>query len=282
MLAVCTLLLLALVPIRHLNWLNWFGDLTHTVVAPASHPISAVAHWVVPTHMEDIVSGVGEEVLIEELERTRQAMLRMEMENQQLRRLVDDLQRGFSLQSSESVRPLARPVVGNPSDLSGGMLVVRAGSRDGVTTNTVATYDGMQLVGRVERVTSRICEIQPISARHAARLDAVVMLEPNGGAMLPCSLTPVGDGSLAGPVTEPDSAEGQIPLAVGQDVRLRVNDGSWPESSQMLLIGRIVEIAPAPDQPVRRYITVQPLVDLSRISRVVLRVPVDALREDAP
>lgn len=280
-LALCTLTLLALIPIRHLTWLNWFGELTHTVVAPASHPISAVAHWVVPPRV-DAISDDRQEVLAEELERTRQAMLRMEMENEQLRRLVEDLQRGFTIQGSESVRPLARPVVGNPSDLSGGMLIIRAGSSDGVTTNTVATYDGMQLVGRVERVTGRLCEIQPITARHAARLDAVVMLDPNGGAMLPCSLTPTGDGSLAGPVTEADSSEGQIPLAVGQDVRLRVTDGSWPESAQMLLIGRVVEISPAPNQPVRRQITVQPLVDLSRISKVVLRVPVDAPREGTP
>jgi len=280
-LAVCILILLALIPIRHLGWLNWFGELALTVVAPASHPISAVAHWVVPPRI-DAISDDREEVLAEELERTRQALLRMELENEQLRRLVEDLQRGFTLQGSESVRPLARPVVGNPSDLSGGMLVIRAGSGDGVTTNTVATYDGMQLVGRVERVTGRFCEIQPITARHAARLDAVVMLDPNGGTMLPCSLTPVGDGSLAGPVTEPDAPEGQIPLALGQDVRLRVTDGSWPESAQMLLIGRIVEIAPAPDQPVRRHITVQPLVDLNRISKVVLRVPVDSPREANP
>lgn len=279
--ALVILFLLALTPVRFVGWLEWFGELAHTLFAPASHPVSAAAHWVSPARVEAF-SDEGKEVLQEELERTRQAFLRLQLENDQLRRLVDDLQRGFSLQGSETVRPLARPVTGNPSDLSGGMLVIRAGSRDGVTANTVATYDGMQLVGRVQSVTGRFCEVQPITAQHAARLDAVVMLDADGTAMLPCSLTPTGEGTLSGPVTEPDSPSPDARLAVGQDVRLRVTDGSWPDSSQMLLIGRVTEITPAPDHPVRRHITVRPLVDLRRISRVVLRVPADTAGEDGP
>jgi cell shape-determining protein MreC len=279
--ALLVLCLLALTPVRLLGWVAWFSTLALTVIAPASHPVSAVAHWVAPPRI-DAISDERQEFLAEERERTRQAYLRLQIENDQLRRLVEDLQRGFALQGSESVRPLARPVVGNPSDLSGGMLVIRAGAGDGVTRNTVATYDGMQLVGRVQSVSSRFCEVQPITARHAGRLDAVVMLDPDGAAMLPASLTPTGDGTLAGPVTEPDDPTPDHPLEVGQDVRLRVSDGSWPDSSQMLLIGRVIEITPAPDQPVRRHITVEPLVDLRRISRVVLRVPVDAPSEDGP
>ncbi len=278
---IVTLTLLALTPIRFTGWINSFGNLAEMVFAPASHPVTILAHWVAPPR-KDALSDDREEVVRQELERTRQAFLRLQIENEQLRRLVEDLQRGFSLQGSSSVRPLARPVVGNPSDLSGGTLIVRAGKSDGVTTNTVATYDGMQLVGRVEKVTARFSEVKPITARHAGRLDAVVMIDANGEVMFPCSLTPDGKGALVGPVTVPDTPDPNAQLEVGQDVRLRFTDGSWPESSQMLLIGRVVEIGPAPDAPIRRYITVEPLVDLRRISKVVLRIPVDAPSEGGP
>jgi cell shape-determining protein MreC len=280
-LTIVILCLLALTPVRFTGWINSFGNLAEMVFAPASHPVTILAHWVAPPR-KDALSDDREEVVRQELERTRQAYLRLQLENDQLRRLVTDLQRGFSVQGSSTVRPLARPVVGNPSDLSGGMLVVRAGKSDGVTTNTVATYDGMQLVGRVEKVTAKFSEVKPITARHAGRLDAVVMIDDNGEVMLPCSLTPDGKGALVGPVTVPDTPDPNAKLEVGQDVRLRFTDGSWPESSQMLLIGRVVEIGPAPDAPIRRYITVEPLVDLRRISKVVLRIPVDTPSESGP
>ncbi len=278
---IVILTLLALTPIGFTGWINSFGNLAKMVFAPASHPVTTIAHWVAPPR-KNALSDDREEVVRKELERTRQAYLRLQIENEQLRRLVKDLQRGFSLQGSSSVRPLARPVVGNPSDLSGGTLVVRAGKSDGVTTNTVATYDGMQLVGRVEKVTARFSEVKPITARHAGRLDAVVMIDADGQVMLPCSLTPDGKGALVGPVTVPDTPDPNAQLEIGQDVRLRFTDGSWPESSQMLLIGRVVEIGPAPDSPIRRYITVEPLVDLRRISKVVLRIPVDTPSEGGP
>ncbi len=280
-LAIVLLCLFGLIPVRYMTWVESFGALTQTLMTPASHPVKMLAHWLSPPRV-DALSEDREEVVREELERTTQALLRVQMENKQLRRLIEDLQRGYALQGATSVRPLARPVVGNPSDLSGGSLTVRGGQRDGVTLNTVATYDGMQLVGRVTRVSDRFCDVKPITARNADRLDAVVMFGADDEEMVPCSLTPDGQGRLAGPVTDPETNDPRATLEVGQDVRLRVTDGSWPESSQMLLIGRIVEIGPAPDQPLRRYITVQPLVDLRRISKVVLRIPVDAPSEAQP
>lgn len=281
MLTIVLLCVLGLTPLRFMTWMESFGALAQTLMTPASHPVKVIAHWLSPPRA-DSLSEDREEVVREELERTTQALLRTQLENDQLRRLVEDLQRGFTLQGMTSIRPLARPIVGNPSDLSGGMLTVRAGKRDGVTLNTIATYDGMQLVGRVARVTERFSEVKPITARNADRLDAVVILDAIGEKMVACSLTPDGEGMLTGPVTEPETSDLQATIEIGQDVRLRVSDGSWPESSQMLLIGRIVEIGPAPDQMLRRYITVLPLIDLRRISKVVLRIPLDGPSEDQP
>lgn len=280
-LTVFALFVLALIPLKYLEWLRALGDLSYRVIAPISHPISEVSRWVAPGRV-DTLSDEPEDVLAAELERTRQAMLRERTENEQLRSIIADLQRGFAIGAGAPVRPLTTSVVGNPSDLTSGMLLIRAGRGAGVTEHTVATYQGIQLVGRVDRVMGAVSEVRPITARKAGRLDGVVMVEPDGSFTLACSLTPTGEGTLRGPVTEPDTPDPDRALAIGQDVRLKATDGSWPDSAQMLLIGRVVEIEPAPGQPLRRWITVQPLADLRGISQVVLRIPVQEDAEDRP
>ncbi|GAB4384169.1 MAG: hypothetical protein Kow0022_05920 [Phycisphaerales bacterium] len=263
-------------------WLTPLSGLAYRVIAPISHPISEASRWVAPARV-DPLSDEPEQVLRMELERTRQAMLRQKAENEQLRAIIADLQRGFALGAGTTVRPLTTSVIGNPSDLSSGMLVIRAGSNQGVTANgTVATYQGIQLVGRVERVMGAVSYVRPITARKAGRLDGLVMLVPDGSFTLACSLSPTGDGTLRGPVTEPDSPSAEHQLEIGQDVRLNTTDGSWPDSAQMLLIGRVVKIEPAPGQSLRRWVSVQPIADLRSISQVVLRIPIDEHAEDRP
>ncbi|KAA0216728.1 MAG: hypothetical protein DYG94_13080 [Leptolyngbya sp. PLA3] len=280
-LTVFTLCVVALIPLRFLEWLNPLSGLAMRVIAPISHPVSEVSRWVVPGRV-DPLTDAPEQVLAEELERTRQAYLREKVENDRLRTVIEDLQRGFALGARSDVRPLTASVVGNPSDLSSGTLLVRAGSGAGVNAHTVATFQGTQLVGRVVRVLGAVSEVRPITARRAGRIDGAVMLAPDGSQMLACSLTPTDDQMLSGPVTEPDVADPAHPLAVGQDVRLRTTDGSWPDSAQMLLIGRIVEIQPAPGQSLRRWIVVKPLADLQAISQVVLRIPLEVAPESQP
>jgi hypothetical protein len=277
--AALLLCVLGLLPLRWTGWIGWFGDLAWRVVAPVSHPISEMARWVSPGG-DLVLSDQPEAVLASELELTRQALLRERADNDRLRALIEDLQRGFSVDLSSPVRPLARPVIGNPSDLAGGVLMVRAGRDDGVTTNTVVTFDGMQLVGRVERVLGSVCEVRPITAKRSGRLDGLVMLEADGSVTLACSLTPNGDGTLSGPVMEPAALATGPQLALGQDVRLLGRDGSWPTSAQMLLIGRVVSIDPAPGQPLRRWVTVEPLVELRTISQAVLRIPLDGVSQE--
>lgn len=282
-LTVFALCILAILPVRFLNpWLKPLGGLTYRVIAPISHPISEASRWVAPGRIDEL-SDEPEQVLRMELERTRQAMLREKAENDRLRAVIEDLQRGIALGTGSAVRPLTTSVIGNPSDLSSGMLVIRAGSSKGVTTNgTVATYQGIQLVGRVERVMGATSYIRPITAKRAGRLDGLVMLVPDGSYSLACSLTPTGEGTLRGPVTEPDSPNAEHQLELGQDVRLNATDGSWPDNAQMLLIGRVINIEPAPGQSLRRWVTVQPLADLRSVSQVVLRIPLDEHAEDQP
>ncbi|MCL4221774.1 MAG: hypothetical protein KJZ65_10455 [Phycisphaerales bacterium] len=280
-LTVFALGVLALIPLPYLRWLNPLSGLAMRVIAPISHPISEASRWVVPGRVDDLADE-PEQVLAEELERTRQAYLREKVENDRLRAVIEDLQRGYSLGARSDIRPLTASVVGNPSDLSSGTLLIRAGSGAGVNAHTVATFQGTQLVGRVVRVLGAVSEVRPITARRAGRLDGAVMLTPDGSQMLACSLTPTDGELLAGPVTEPDVPDAAYPLAVGQDVRLRTTDGSWPDSAQMLLIGRIVEIQPAPGQSLRRWIVVKPLADLRAISQVVLRIPLGDAPEDRP
>ena len=73
-------------------------------------------------------------------------------EAEALRTLVRDLSRGMELNPSLAVRQIAAPVIGYGSDLSGGLLTVRAGRKDGVEPNSVVVVRGVYLVGRVQRV----------------------------------------------------------------------------------------------------------------------------------
>ncbi|MCX5690933.1 MAG: hypothetical protein NTV94_14310, partial [Planctomycetota bacterium] len=61
-----------------------------------------------------------------------------------------------------------------------------------------------------------------------------------------------------------------IEPVVGQVVRLA--DGRWPTSAQMLLVGKVIAVEPSPDGPLRRLVTVAPSIErLERVSEVVIR-----------
>ena len=45
----------------------------------------------------------------------------------------------------------------------------------------------------------------------------------------------------------------------------------------MLVVGIVVEVSSAPDEPTRTIVTVEPTIPLQRVSEVVLRVPIDVV-----
>ena len=263
-------------PTRFLTWLNGLGRLTQTVVAPISNPMAMLSRWVSgpirgPRDSEEI------RALEEDRESTKVQLLQALGENDRLREMIKELQRGHALDPDLAVQQITSSVIGSASDLVQGQLTVRAGSRQGVDLNTVATAMGLQLVGRVTAVGSLTSTVTPITTRAAGTIRGMIMIDnsPNG---LGCTLAAAGDGTLSGDVEDRrDSATGTtIEPTIGQAVRL-YDPSHWPRSAQMLMIGKVEKVEPSPKQPLRKVVTVRPTLDnIERVSEVYLRITPDA------
>ncbi|GIK18530.1 MAG: hypothetical protein DYG93_13595 [Leptolyngbya sp. PLA2] len=266
---IAALVVLALVPVRFMAFAGWFADLTAVVAAPVSQPLRALAAWVAPARTG---GSPTEEIAELEQQRDHYATLyhRVRDENARLRELVRQLQGGIALNPELPLRLYTASVVGASSDLSSPLLTVRAGRRHGVERNTVATVAGVQLLGRVDRAAERLCYVRPITAPEAGSIIGTVMVSDEGGLL--CRLAPVGDGTLRGDVEYPASPEGRPTPEVAPGQLVRLSDPVWPPSAQMLIIGQVERVEPAPDAPLRRVITVRPTVRLERVSEVVLRI----------
>jgi hypothetical protein len=258
--AALLLLVTSLLPARFGEWVNGIGGLATRLIAPASHPITMLARWVVPAQR---LRGDDPQMLTLEqrLEEFRTLWLREQEESARLRRVVAELQRG-AMFTDLQLHQLLRPVVGGVSDGLGGVLLVRSGSSEGIERNAVATTAGVQLVGRVVDVDSHICKVRLINNQRAReRIRGVIMTEA-GGRGANCLLTPLKDGVLQGQVESSGT-----PPEVGQLVRL--DDEEWPRHAQMLIIGRVESV----EQGLHgwQFIKVRPTVDLDRVKEVVLR-----------
>jgi cell shape-determining protein MreC len=269
-----TLVLLAVLtftPIKYTAWAGWFGRLTQTIVAPISHTLAAVSRWLAPATLQALDP---EEILtLRQETEARKAQLNHALEeNNRLHALIRELQRGNALDPNLAVHQMYAPVFGSASDLSSGLLSVRAGRQQGVNESTVAMAMGLQLLGRVTSVGELTCTVAPITSKASGPLIAKIVLD-DFGAGLGCTLAAAGDGTLQGDVEDRrnPATTTAIEPSVGQEVRL--NDPSWPRSAQMLLIGKVEKVEPSPKQPLRKVVTVRPIVEnLDRVSEVMLRM----------
>jgi cell shape-determining protein MreC len=270
------------VPSRYLMWLNGVGQLTHTIVGPISHPMAMLSRWAAGP-----VRGTRDSDEIRTLEEERESakvqLLQALGENDRLREMIKELQRGHALDPDLAVQQVTAPVIGSASDLVQGQLTVRAGSRQGVDLNTVATAMGLQLVGRVSAVGPTTSTIAPITTKAAGTTRGMIMIDDTSNG-LGCTLAAVGDGTLSGDVEDRrNPATGtSIEPVVGQSVRLS-DPAHWPRSAQMLLIGKVEKVEPSPKQPLRKVVTVRPTLDnIERVSELYLRISPEAANERPP
>src|SRR5262245_47965074 len=188
------------VPLKLQGWAQWIGDKVRLVIAPISHPMSAVVRWLGHgryTPPED--SAIR--VLQEQLEQTTAALNRSEQENQRLKKLIEEVGVLSKTIGQQPVRPVKAAVYATSSDVSTGIMHVIAGKRDGVFANTAAVAEGLQLVGRITYATDRESTLVPITARSASPLRAMIMLGDSTDGLV-CTLEPRGDGTLRGPVED--------------------------------------------------------------------------------
>ncbi len=279
--AIVLLIAMSFFPLRWLGPVKSLHNLHTLITAPISNPISSVSRWALPAKgpaIDDPAVAAFEEK-IEELDA---ALKRTLIENQRLNAELADMRFFRQLNPGVSFMTVNAPVIGTASDLSSGILRVKAGSKHGVSLSSIATGPGLQLVGRVNGVSPASCTVIPITARGAGRVLARIMLsnDPSNAEGLACTLAPAGDGTLVGPVEDRRNAGSSNPVrpSVGQLVRLD-DPGRWPAMAQMTLIGVIESVEPAPDQQLRSLVTVRPRIDrLDRLAEVTIRLT----PEDAP
>lgn len=268
-LTILVLLILALaVPSRRQSWAASLGGVVRVVEAPISGPLRSMAAWLGPQRIRDDDRVAA---LNEQLEFHRGQSLQLEQDNQRLRQMLADLRIELAPGDRASVRQIAASIVSSSSDPGSGLLTARAGRRDGVEVGAVAVAPGLQVVGRVVAVGERTCTIRPLTARGADPISAFVVTNEATREGLRCTLTPAGDGSLRGPVADRrDPAGAAIEPAIDQPVRL--DDAASPPSLRLLLIvGRVADVLPSPDQPLRKLVVVRPTVlDLERVTDVTI------------
>ena len=267
------------VPARYQWWAASLGSTVRVIEAPFSGPVRSLATWLGPSRTAPYDDKVR--VLEEELERVKVELLRTQLENDRLRQTIKDLQSGIALQGSSPVRQLEASVLGTSSDTDTGMLTVRAGAQQGLTTDAVALAPGLQLLGRVVSVSERTSSVRSIIAKSGEALTAMIMIQEGVADGLRCTLTPVGDGTLRGPVSDRRDPATNAPIEPRPGQLVRLDDPSWPRISRMLKLGVVESVEPSPNQPLRRIVTVRPTVpDLERVSDVILWTTASQSRPD--
>jgi hypothetical protein len=276
LIAVVALLgVLSLFPLGWLGWVRSFHNLHTLLTAPIAGPLSSLSRLALPAKTSGL-DDEGVRAFEEKIEELDSTLKRTMLENQRLRRELADLRVYKELNPGVSFWTITAPVIGSASDVSSGVVRVKAGSNRGVTVASVATGPGLQLVGRVTGVSPATSVVLPITARNAGPLVARVMLTEalDSTDGLSCTLSPVGDGTLAGPVQDrrlPGTATAIRPVP-GQVVRLD-DPGRWPASAQMTLVGVVERVDADPVQPLRSIVVVRPIIDrLDRLAEVTLRL----------
>ncbi|MEQ8850377.1 MAG: hypothetical protein RIB32_01185 [Phycisphaerales bacterium] len=270
--AVGVLLITAMLPASWLGWASWFGSLVDTAVTPIADPVRITSGIFTPDPRRAEPEQLR--LLLNELERERLARLQAEQRNIRMAQQIAQLTQGAAINPDVPVVQVPALVVGD----SGGLLLVRAGTAQGLTPDAVATVDGVQLLGALERADHRTCRVRPITHRGTPSLRAAIMLDEFAATTLDCLLTPTGDGALRGDVM----SAGDAPPEIAEGATVRLRDDAWPEHAQMLIVGTVERVEPHKDDPLRRVVTVRPTVPLSSARDVVFRVPSNSDRGATP
>ena len=273
--SVLALLLTSILPPRAGRALDWLSNPADFVLRPLQAVMVRGVNLVLgPDELRTREQATSAELLKERDEYLHQA-LQLQQENEDLRRVIIDLQQGMALNPSLTVRQRTAPVIGPSPDLSGGLLTLRAGKRDGVEVNSVVVCHGVHLVGRIRDVSERASKVLPITDRSAGIVGGVIMLDAMTAGPTCPSLKPTGDGRLRGGVEYLFDPAVQSQPEIKPHMTVRLLDKAWPESAQKLVIGEVESVDPDRGSPTRSIVTVRPLYTLDRLSEVMIRIPSD-------
>jgi hypothetical protein len=281
--AVIVLGLLSLLPTSSLRWVEWLHNPVMTVLAPIQSTIRSATVWVHP--VPDVSSNKELEQMRAYAADLNAQYLRAKLEIDDLRNRIREISRAIDLNPTLPVRTIMAPIIGPGADLAGGLVTVKAGKREGVEVNSVATVRGVYLFGRVRSAGERTCEVLPITflprKRNPEVIGAAIMLDEQKVGPR-CDLVPTGEGTLVGKLQDDVDPNAPTQMLPGPGMTVRLVDPAWPASAQMLIIGTVDRIDPAPDQPLRKLITVRPVYGLDRWSEVMIRITESAASASPP
>lgn len=272
----CLMAIMALLPARAIGWVSEIAGPVNLLVSPAAKAMGLVVDLVAhrPKPGESESPELAE--LRTRVEEYKFQWLNERAENERLRGQIAALQKAPPL-GAEVIRQVYAPIIGGGADLSSGIVKAKAGEREGIIPNSVAVAEGVHLVGKVTEVHSRYCLILPVTQKASRGLKGVIMVGDQPGPF--CDLVPTGTGLLSGRVF---FDEGAIRPELKPGMLVRLDDTEWPASARMLIVGRIVEVVPLPQQPNRPVVTVRPEFPAEHLSEVVIRVPVEASSSAMP
>jgi hypothetical protein len=264
-LAALGLALLALAPRPAIDWARWLRNPYEFIFGPVRQPTT----WVISRlHPAPVEGDVDPRKLTALKDQYHLSYLQARAEVDSLREVIRAISETQKLNTSR-VRLTLSAVIGTGPDLSGGMYTIQAGTRENIRPGDVVVAQGINILGRVRRVDQLTSVVLPIFAATAPKLAGVVMLTDDTIGPC-CQLSPGPGGRLVGrlcPTADPTGAGPGVQVAEGMTVRL--NDPDWPQSSRMLVIGRIERIETRAAN--WQWITVLPLAGVSGAGEVMVR-----------
>ncbi|HVZ93605.1 MAG TPA: rod shape-determining protein MreC [Phycisphaerales bacterium] len=271
------LFLLTLLPSRWTGWVTSFSGPLNTLVTPVSWPWSELSRRLRhgPRGVEDLPAELAEKH--RQVEFWRGEALAAREREKRLESTIEALQRASAAGGRASFRVLEASRVG--MSVESGTIQVRRGSRDGVEVGAVATpiASPQHLLGLVSQAGPMVSQVQLINDTRSSMGLIEVALVPDGvvtdsqvSEAPRCQLRIERDGSLSGELSS--ESAGLVSEGPGGALAF-LSDPHWPEAAQMLIVGRIAQIKSG-DDPLWKRVVVRPEIDLSRVSGVVLRIPV--------
>ncbi|MFK7960645.1 MAG: hypothetical protein AB8G96_08960 [Phycisphaerales bacterium] len=270
--------------------LGWQSDLAHIVwvpLRPFSHGGVWVASWLRPSPSPS--AGMSADRLtLDGLVAERDAAMRQVLAaRQEIRRLeeqISELQQiPTSARDVARVVRLAQVTRRTPGRPRGPVeLAVGRGTDDAgaVPEGAVAVHAGVHLLGRIRADGSGtvargsvmlvplasedtgyiIAHLYVGSAERADEQQIADFVLPPDPALV--QLAPTGTGAFEADVDR------ELPFRVGDEVRLA--DERWPVAAQQLLVGRIIDSRVKDSEPLRKVVTIEPMVTIGDVSRVLL------------
>jgi len=241
----------------------------HSTVAALVAPVSRGFTWVgsaLRFDQQPVAHGGDVPDLHRRIEWLRKENVRLRGEVQHLRQQTRMLQR-----LPDAVALCFASVTGSDNGAGTRSRKIDAGrQRFGIEPGQAVAWEA-NLVGRISR---------------ADRLTAVVERIHTPGTLLDAVLTPADFGRAGarrgdpGPIVQLEAvgpmrfaalADKDIAADVGDLARL--NDAAWPHFATGLIIGRVTAIEPTPEQPLKKRVMVQCMIDLPALGEVAVLVP---------